>query len=84
MPGPSNKAYAAAVALAYCGIVCSKSWEHYRWDPVTNTHIKENRPWDPRDPDGSIAARAARDKKIAETEAEIGCLQLQLEALKKT
>lgn len=66
------------------GISCSTSWEHYRWDPATNTNIKQNQPWDPRDPDGSKAARAARDKKIAETEAEIARLQAQLEALKKT
>jgi len=52
---------------------------HYRWDPVTNQHWRMGwgGPWDPRDPDGSIAARAARDKKIAELEA-------QLEALRKT
>ena len=66
------------------GISCSTSWEHYRWEAVTNTHVKHNRPWDPRDQDGSKAARAARDKKIAETEAEIARLQAQLEALKKT
>jgi len=66
------------------GISCSTGWEHYRWEAVTNTHIKHNRPWDPHDPDGSKAARAARDKKIAETEAEIARLQMQLEALKKT
>jgi hypothetical protein len=64
---------------------------HYRWDPATNLHYKIPPrgvgmcvPWDPRDPDGSIAARAARDKKIAETEAEIARLQTQLETLKRT
>jgi hypothetical protein len=52
---------------------------HYRWDPATNQHWRLGWPgqWNPRDPDGSIAARAARDKKIAELEA-------QLETLKRT
>jgi len=62
---------------------------HYRWDPATNLHYKVMPRggmcilWDPHDPDGSIAAKAARDKKIGEIEAEISRLQVQLVALRK-
>jgi hypothetical protein len=66
------------------GICCEKSWDHYRWHSTTNTHIKQNKPWDPRDPDGSIAAAAARAAKIAAKEAEIAKLQAELEVLRRT
>jgi hypothetical protein len=66
------------------GISCEKSWDHYRWHSTTNTHIKQNKPWDPRDPDGSIAAAAARDAKIVAKEAEIAKLQADLAILRRS
>jgi hypothetical protein len=84
---PVCSAQVSLNGISGCGLVndvrCEKSWEHYRWDPATNTHIKQNRPWDPRDPDGSIAAKAARDAKIAAKEAEIAKLQKEIEDLQK-
>ena len=66
---------------------------HYTWDIATNLHYRNLNPplnnlargflWDPRDPDGSIAARAARGKKIAETKAEIVRLQEVLGSLER-
>ena len=89
--------------------------EHYKWEPLTNTHYKWAlippppppsasahpaygrlqpgaplvatipRPsghwvlWDPKDPDGAKAAQAAKEKKIAETKAEIQRLMATLE-----
>ena len=40
--------------------------------------------WDPKDPDGAIAARAAKDKQIAEAEEQIRKLQAQIAELRKT
>ena len=66
---------------------------HYRWDPATNLHYRNLNPsmhttargllWDPRDPDGSIAAKAALEAKIAAKEAEIAKLQADLAALRR-
>jgi len=69
---------------------------HYRWDPTTNLHSKwkptagwmqtlsgQWTPWDPKDPDGAMAARALKDKQIAETKAEIARLQAQVSALQR-
>ena len=39
--------------------------------------------WDPKDPDGAIAARAAKDKQIAEAEEQIRKLQAQIAELRK-
>lgn len=39
--------------------------------------------WDPKDPDGAIAARAAKDKQIVEAEEQIRKLQAQIAELRK-
>ena len=39
--------------------------------------------WDPKDPDGAIAASAAKDKQIAEAEEQIRKLQAQIAELRK-
>lgn len=59
---------------------------HYRWDPATNQHWRSDWPgqWNPRDPDGSIAARIKLEKIITEKEIELQQLKVQLAALKKT
>jgi hypothetical protein len=59
---------------------------HYRWDPATNQHWRSDWPgqWNPRDPDGSIAARIKLEKIITEKEIELQQLKVQLMALKKT
>jgi hypothetical protein len=41
-------------------------------------------PWDPRDPDGTIAAAAARNAMIATKEAEIVKLQAELAILRRS
>ena len=63
---------------------------HYRWDPATNLHYRNLHSstgrgllWDPRDPDGSIAAAAACKAKITAKEAEIAKLQTELEVLRR-
>jgi hypothetical protein len=64
------------VASVICGA-------HYGWNPTTNLHYRNNLLWDPRDPDGSIAAKTARDAKITAKETEIAKLQKELEDLRK-
>jgi hypothetical protein len=59
---------------------------HYRWDPATNKHYRSgwHGHWNPRDPDGSIAAKEALEKRITEKEIELKQLKAKLEALEKT
>ena len=68
---------------------------HYKWKkvPYASAHLIAFQvyprpdghwvPWDPKDPDGTAAARAARDKEIAAAEAEIARLQAMVVQLRK-
>jgi hypothetical protein len=59
---------------------------HYKWDAATNTHSKNTSGyyvhWNPKDPDGKLAAEERRKKELAETEAAIQKLMIKAAALK--
>jgi len=67
--------------------------KHFKWEnfPLPNpaSHVIYTAarghwiPWDPKDPDGAIAARALKDKQIAEAEAEIARLQAKANELRR-
>jgi hypothetical protein len=52
---------------------------NYNYRTVTGRWVA----WDPKDPDGAIAARALQDKKLVEAEAELARLQAQVANLRK-
>lgn len=75
---------------AYPPPVAPTGWNHhlpnpallvnYNYRTVTGRWVV----WDPKDPDGAIAAKALQDKKLMEAEAELARLQARISELKRT
>jgi hypothetical protein len=72
-------------------VKCPNNPAHYLYYPPTGKHYKDYnsahppiswKVWDPKDPDGSIAAKAAREKEIVALEEQLKALQARITTLK--